>query len=171
MSDLSTIEPLTRQHDRTQFDCGYESLDRWLRTIASQAQKADSARTFVIHRDWRVVGYYSLTMSSVDREDPPQELTRSLPAYPVGAVLLARLAVDKTEAGQGLGADLLLDSMLRSLRAVDTVAAPLYMVDAIDERAANFYKHFGFVSAPTQELRLFRSFRDIRASVAAASPS
>ncbi len=63
----------------------------------------DSARTFVLTRDGRVLGYFSLTMGSVLRADAPSKLVRGLPAYSVGMVLLARLAVDREEQGQGLG--------------------------------------------------------------------
>jgi hypothetical protein len=57
----------------------------------------DSARTFVATRSGRIVGYFSLTMGSVLRAEPPAKLVRTMPAYPVGMVLLARLAVDRSE--------------------------------------------------------------------------
>lgn len=162
MNELSPIEPLQKTHDRSAFTCGYEELDNWLKMISSQAQKANTARTFVVHRDRQVVGYYSLAMSSVSRETPPEELTKRFPRYPIGAVLLARLAVDETEAGNGLGAKLLSDALLRGLQAAEVVAAPLFMVDAIDDKAAGFYRHFGFRPAPENSLKLFLRVADIR---------
>lgn len=169
MNELSPIELLTRQHDRTRFNCGNPELDHWLQAYARQAQDANSARTFVVHRDMRVVGYYSLAMASVEREVPPPELTKKLPRYPVGAALLARLAVDVTEAKRGLGAELLRDSMERSVQAVDIFAAPVFMVRAIDDAAAEFYKHFGFVPAESDDRMLFLSINAIRESIREAA--
>lgn len=171
MSELSPIEPLTSSHDRSSFECEEEALTNWLRTVAGQAQKADTARTFVVHREDRVVGYYSLAMSSVSREVPPAEWTKRFPLYPVGAVLLARLAVDKSEIGNGLGAALLMDALYRGLGAAEAVAAPFFMVDAISDRAAGFYRHFGFKPAPENPLKLFLRVADIRLTAERAHES
>jgi hypothetical protein len=70
----------------------------------------DSARTFVVARDTRVVGYISLTMGSALRADAPIKLVRGLPVYPVGMVRLARLAADHRDKGEGLGALLLAEA-------------------------------------------------------------
>jgi GNAT superfamily N-acetyltransferase len=68
--------------------------------------------------------------------------------YPLPVVLLARLAVDRRHQRAGLGASLLLDALQRVIRASDEIAVRAIIVDAIDESAASFYRHFGVESSP-----------------------
>jgi GNAT superfamily N-acetyltransferase len=128
----------------------------------------DTARTFVLCHEEVVVGYVSLTMGSVRREEAPSSLVRGLPGYPVGMVLLARLAVDRREQGRGLGRRLLAEALRLAVRAGEAVAARLVVVDAIDEEAAAFYRRNGFVAVPEHPARLFRRMKDVRASLDAA---
>ncbi len=159
------LERLDSHHDLSEFDSGNDELDGWLRRHALAAQQMDSARTFVLtYQDW-VVGFFSLTMGSVLRQDAPARLVRGLPTYPVGMVLLARLAVDRREQGRGLGGTLLAEALRKALAAGEAAAARLVVVDAIDEDAARFYERYGFVPAPEHRLRLYRRMKDIARSL------
>jgi GNAT superfamily N-acetyltransferase len=162
------LERLGPHHDLSAFDSGNPVLDDWLRRHALAAQQMDSARTFILTRDDRVLGYFSLTMGSVRRQDAPASLVRGLPAYPVGMVLLARLAVDRTEQGKGLGASLLAEALRKAVSAGEAAAARLVVVDAIDDAAVAFYERHGFVAAPEHPDRLYRRVKDVRASLEGA---
>lgn len=159
------LERLDSHHVLSEFDSGNEELDGWLRRHALAAQQMDSARTFVVTYQGRVVGFFSLTMGSVLRRDAPARLVRGLPAYPVGMVLLARLAVDRSEQGRGLGGTLLAEALRKASVAGEAAAARLVVVDAIDEHAARFYERYGFVPAPGHRLRLYRRMKDIARSL------
>jgi predicted N-acetyltransferase YhbS len=159
------LERLDTHHDLSEFDSGNDELDGWLDRHALAAQQMDSARTFVLTRNALVVGYFSLTMGSVLRADAPAKLVRGLPAYPVGMVLLARLAVDHREQGKGMGALLLAEALRKSVAAGEAVAARLVVVDAIDDAAVRFYERFGFIAAPGHPDRLYRRMKDISASL------
>lgn len=163
------VQRLRRDHDVTGFDSGTDELDDWLHQHALAAQEMDTARTFLLIRGRQVVGYFSLTMGSVLREEAPAGLVRGMPGYPVGMVLLARLAVDRRHQGQGLGALLLTEALRKALTAGESAAARLVVVDAIDEQAADFYRHHGFLPAPEHPLRLYRRIKDIRASLESGS--
>jgi GNAT superfamily N-acetyltransferase len=160
-----SLERLGAHHDTAAFGSGSDELDDWLQRHALASQQMDSARTFVLMRDERVVGYFSLTMGSVLREDAPAKLVRGLPAYPVGMVLLARLAVDRSEQGAGLGGLLLTEALRKAVDAGDAAAARLVVVDAIDDNAVAFYRHHGFVLAPGHDHRLYRRTKEIQASM------
>jgi predicted N-acetyltransferase YhbS len=155
------LERLDTHHDLSTFDSGNDELDGWLQRHGLAAQQMDSARTFVLTNHDRVVGYFSLTMGSVLRQDAPAKLVRGLPAYPVGMVLVARLAVDRREQGSGLGGTLLAEALRKAVAAGDAAAARLVVVDAIDENAARFYERHGFLPAPEHPLRLYRRMKDI----------
>jgi GNAT superfamily N-acetyltransferase len=159
------LERLDAHHDLAAFDSGNEELDGWLQRHALAAQEMDSARTFVLTRNDRIVGYFSLTMGSVLRADAPAKLVRGLPSYPVGMVLLARLAVDRREQGKGMGALLLAEALRKAIAAGEAAAARLVVVDAIDDAAVRFYERFGFITAPDHPRRLYRRMKDVRASL------
>ncbi|MFC6706182.1 GNAT family N-acetyltransferase [Flexivirga alba] len=159
------LERLREEHNVATFRSGQGALDNWLHNHAQAAQQIDSARTFVLIQGEDVVGYFSLTMGSVLRADAPRRLARGLPAYPVGVVLLARLAVESDHQGEGLGGLLLAESLRKAVAAGDAAAARLVVVDAIDEAAAHFYTHYGFLSVPEHPMRLYRRTKDIRASL------
>lgn len=152
-------------HDLGGFDSGNDELDGWLSRHALAAQEMDSARTFVITRNDRIVGYFSLTMGSVLRAAVPARLVRGLPAYPVGMVLLARLAVDRREQGHGLGGLLLAEALRKAVTAGEAAAARLFVVDAVDDTAVRFYERYGFIAAPGHPNRLYRRIKDIRTSL------
>jgi GNAT superfamily N-acetyltransferase len=164
------LERLSAGHDVTGFASGKEELDSWLHRHALAAQQMDSARTFLLVRDGQgsennIAGYFSLTMGSVLRADAPPKLVRGLPSYPIGMVLLARLAVDGSEQGQGFGALLLSEALRKAVAAGEVAAARLVVVDAIDDEAAKFYAHYGFIPTAGHPLRLYRRMKDIRASL------
>lgn len=158
------LQRLDPHHQLGEFHSGNESLDRWLQIHALASQRMDIARTFVVADAERVAGYFSLTMGSVQRAEAPPALVRGLPAYPVGMVLLARLALDARDQGHGLGGLLLTEALRKAVAAGEAVAARLIVVDAIDEGATRFYAHHGFVAVPDHPLRLYRRMKDIRAS-------
>jgi len=162
---LSPIEKLAKEHDVAAFDCGKPALNDWLRRFALTNQQADSARTYVIHRGGRVAGYYSLSAGSVRREESPARVAKGLAKHPIGVILLARLAVDLTERGAGLGKALLVDALMRSLGAGDAVGARAILVHAIDDEATAFYRRFGFEPSPLDPRQLMLLMKDLRATV------
>lgn len=154
---LYATVPLGPQHNRTDFSCGTESLDRYLKQQSSQDVKRKIAQAFVrcAGDTEDVIGYYTLSMTAIELDSLPAALSRRLPRYPrVPAALLGRLAVDTRAQGTGLGRMLLLDAMRRSYEASRGVAAYGLVVDAIDERAARFYRSHEFVPLTTDGARL-----------------
>jgi GNAT superfamily N-acetyltransferase len=162
-SPLSSVEAILEIHDVSRFDCGgHESLNDWLKRFAVANQKNESARTYVVHRNGLVVGYYSISAGSVTLEEAPARISKGLARHPIPVILLARLAVDKDEKGTGLGKALLKDALLRIAQAADIVGARAVLVHAIDEPAKRFYLHFGFEPSPIHELQLMLLMKDLR---------
>jgi len=155
------LERLEAHHKVSDFDCGNDELNGWLQRHALAAQQMDSARTFVLVHQGRIIGYFSLTMGSVLRRDAPARLVRGMPGYPVGMVLLARLAVDRGHQGRGVGGALLAEALRKAIAAGEAAAARLVVVDAIDDSAARFYERHGFFRIPEHSLRLYRAMKDI----------
>ena len=160
------IESLTQAHDLSRFDCGTASLNEWLQRFAWQNQQADAAKVYVAHRrDNVVAGYHSLTASSVRRDDATARVVKGLANHPIGAALLGRLAVDRGQKGKGLGKALLLDALMRTAQAADTIGIRALLVHAIDEDARRFYLHFNFEPSPVDPLHLMFLIKDLRALI------
>ncbi|MGH9066535.1 MAG: GNAT family N-acetyltransferase [Acidimicrobiales bacterium] len=104
-------------------------------------------------------------MGSVERRGVPSRFGRGQPD-PIPVLLLARLALDRSEQGMGLGADLLQEALGRAVAGARQYGARAVIVDAIDDRAAAFYRHHGFVSL--LERRLYRRVGDIERSLRCA---
>jgi GNAT superfamily N-acetyltransferase len=159
------------RHDASSFDCGKESLNTWIRNLAGQSARRGLARTFVTcDLDGRVRGYYALTATSISIEATTEAVRKRLPThFPVPAILLARLAVDDAEQGRGLGRSLLADALERIILAAEQVGVRAILVDAIDEEAAAFYRHYGFDCALGPRT-LMITLTDLRASMQPGPP-
>ncbi len=161
---------LAPEHQLEGFDCGKPDLNTWLVRSARHTAANNTARTFVwtpVEEPTRVVAYYSLAGHIVERSSMPTKLSRGSPDFSP-AILLARLALDKTLHGQGLGGTLLAHALSRAARATQYVAARFLIVDAADESAVTFYLKYGFIRVP-DDSRLYRKISDISRDIADAS--
>jgi GNAT superfamily N-acetyltransferase len=166
-SDPASLGP---DHILEGFDCGRASLNIWLTRYARQAAAAGSARAYVVldSEQERVVGYHALAAAGVERASATPRVIKGMPQYPIPVVLLARLAVDLSVAGRGLGAWLLRDAMTRTLSASETIGVRAMLVHALDDEASRFYRRHGLEPSPTDELHLMILIKDIVASLNAA---
>jgi GNAT superfamily N-acetyltransferase len=165
------IERLGRGHDRASFACGQPDLDDWFRRRASQDERRNVARVFVaVDRALGVVGFYTLSSFALAIDELPDEISRKLPRYgAIPAALIGRLARDERARGRGIGELLLADAIRRVLGAGESVAVFAIVVEAKDERAAEFYRSFGFVPFPTRPRRLFLPTATAMTAFAAAT--
>jgi hypothetical protein len=104
LTELRRPEPLDLNlHDRSTFDSGSPDLDEWLRRYSTQNRRRNTAATWVITTaDSAVVAYVGLAMTSIDRGDAPSSVAKLAPD-PVPALLIGRLAVDRSHAGSASG--------------------------------------------------------------------
>jgi len=159
-------ELLDRSHLTEQFCCGKESLDFWLKRFALRNQGGGTARTYVIQREQAVLGYYSLCPGGLARKFALADILKGQGKLnPIPAVLLARLAVDESEHGKGLGKALLKDALLRAVQGAHTIGGRVIFVHAIDENARVFYEHFGFEQSPFDENTLMLLMQDARSAL------
>lgn len=163
MSEPLRIEKLRADHVIDGFDCGREALNRYLARFALANQKSGAAQTYVAVASEVVVGYHSLAVGEVARDEAPERLGKGLAHHPIPIMLLARLAVSVEWQGRGLGSGLLKDAMRRTIQAADIAGIRAFAVHAKDEAARGFYEHYGFQPSPTDPLHLFLLIKDIRA--------
>ncbi len=159
-SDLLAPAKLTADHIVDDFDCGYSVLNNWLYRYALQNQQSNAAMTFVVCRQNRVVGYYSLAVGAVHHEVVPARIKKGLARYPIPIMVLARLAVDLRDQGHGIGKGLLKDAVLRTLQAAKFAGIRAIFVNAKDEKARRFYERFDFEPSPVDPLKLMLLIKD-----------
>ncbi|NQU36788.1 MAG: GNAT family N-acetyltransferase [Actinobacteria bacterium] len=153
-------------HEVIAFDCGTPSLNLWLNGQALRDQNAGQNRTHVWTSpdDLGVVAFYSLSpiIDIRQRLAVPRSVHRGYAMIP--GYLLARLALDRTLHGQGLGGELLVDATSTAVEAARAGGGRVLYVDAIDDAAMRFYEHFGFVQTAVP-MRLVAKISDLADSL------
>lgn len=141
-------------------------LDSWLKQRALKNEQGAS-RTYVVTEEQSdvVIAYYALAVGAILHEDAVENVRKGMPK-PVPAILLGRLAVDRRWQGRGLGAGLLKDAVIRSLRLAEQVGVRALFLHALDDEAADFYKKWGFDPSPVDPLMLMITLEDARLSIA-----
>jgi GNAT superfamily N-acetyltransferase len=157
------IEKLRRGHDRSGFDCGEPDLNEFLRKHAGQNQRKKLSTTYVAVEAGMsdVLGYYSISSGQIEGEDLSDEQRAGLPRYPVPAVKLARIAIDRRVQGRGLGRSLMIDALRRILAVAEIVGIHAVEVDAMSPVARDFYLKLGFQPLQDDELHLYISLRTV----------
>lgn len=164
LKNIVAPQPLKERHDTSKFDCGISSLNEWIKKRALKNEALGASRTYVICCKNVIIGYYSLSVGSVEPERVPSSLKRNMPKS-IPIMLLGRLAVDKNYHSQKLGSSLLRDALLRTLQVSQDVGIKAMMVEAISNDAKNFYKKFGFRNSPIEERLLFITMEEVKHSL------
>ena len=77
------IALLGEEHDRSSFTCGMESLDRYLKTQASQDVRRKANAVFILSEigdPARILGYYTLCAMAIAQGDAPENARKHIPA-------------------------------------------------------------------------------------------
>jgi hypothetical protein len=127
------LEALDAVHELEGFDSGNEALDQWLSQHARTAT-GQGTRTYVVLDDERVVGSVAIAPHLIDREVLPRSAGRGAPRQ-IPAILLAKLALDRSLQGQGLGSELMVVALETIVVAARLAGGRYVVVDAIDAAA------------------------------------
>jgi GNAT superfamily N-acetyltransferase len=158
--------PLADHHDVAKFACRSAEQTEWLRRHARQSTNMGTTKVFVVTEadDPSVVAYYAWCMAHLSATDAPARLRKGAGRYPQPVALLARLGVDTRHEGQGLGAALLRDVLVRAAALSDRIGCRGVLVHAESDEARAFYAHLvpEFEQSPTDPLHLALLLKDIR---------
>ncbi|MBN1961097.1 MAG: GNAT family N-acetyltransferase [Deltaproteobacteria bacterium] len=162
---LWVFEQINKHHDRENFDCGIDELNRYFRKYARQNDAKNIGRTIVaIHPDTKLVaGYYTISSGSVVFENLPEQIRKGLGRYPIPVATLGRLAVDRNAQGFRLGETLLLHALQQAWQMNQKIAIYGVVVTAKNQSAKSFYLKYGFYALLDDPLHLFLSMKKIQA--------
>ena len=166
MAAVTAPRPLTVEDDRTQFDCGRESLNNWFLRHAWDNHAGDVSRVNVICDvvSGEIVGYVTLSAAQIERAFLSKAQQRNRPD-PVPATLLSQLAIHKDHQGQGHAASLLVFALRTSLRAAEIIGSTGVIAHPLDEGVRAFYAKWGFLDLPFDPRRaIFVRMVDLKKS-------
>ena len=173
MTRYAPVEVLSREHDRSTFDCGSEAQTTWLRQFAWQAQQSDTARVYVIrpHGEPRIAGYYAVAAGAIEPSLGTARLAAGAGRYPVPVVILTRLGVDLRDQGHGLGSELVRDAFLQTAAVAQRIGARALLIHAEDATAAAFYARLDPAFEPSRgdPLHLILLLKDLRSAIRRAA--
>ena len=158
------IETLSRDHDRSGFDCGNDALNQYLRKIARQHLNKGISRTFVLVDDdmpTEILGFFTLASCEIFVEKLPHKYAKKYPSK-ASAAKLARLAVAKDRQRQGLGTHMMINAIERVIRVSQNLGIIGFFVNAKDNKAKAYYGQFGFIPLPDSPLELFLPLATLR---------
>jgi GNAT superfamily N-acetyltransferase len=163
---LSRPERLAEAHRLEGFDCGVPALNDWLVRRASQNQGSGASPTFVVQDDGagRVVAYHALASGAVATLPAPGRFRPNLPE-PIPVVVLARLAIDRSQQGRGVGRALFRDAARRVIQAADVIGIRGLLVHAISDEARGFYLKLGLDASPVEDMTLMATLADLKAAL------
>jgi GNAT superfamily N-acetyltransferase len=160
-------EPIRKTHNRQAFDCGEAALNEFLRRYARKSHELGGAKTFLAIDDSdnkTILGFYTLSPASIEYTRAPEVVRRGLARYDVPCFRMPRLAVDLRAQNQGLGGQLLLAAGKRCLFAAAEVGGVALLIDAKNERVAEWYAKYGAVPLLDSPLTLLLPLATIEAA-------
>ncbi|MBS0507740.1 MAG: GNAT family N-acetyltransferase [Proteobacteria bacterium] len=160
--NYAAIRKLAASDQTEGFDCGQPALNQFLQRYALVNQKSHSAQTYVCCQQGEVVGFYSLSVGSVQPQAATPRVMKGMARHPVPVMLLARLAVDLAHQRQGLGQALLKDALLRTAQAAEIAGIRCLLVHAKDDAARRWYEGWEFEPSPTDPYHLFLLLKDLK---------
>ncbi len=154
---MRVVELLDKRHNRDDFNCGNEALNRFLKQTARQHIQKGISRTFVLvdtEQPDIIISFFTLTLCEVRVEKLPPKFAKKYPSK-VAGVKLARLAVNKAYQRQGIGEIMMIEAMRRAVVVAENAGGIGLFVDAKDEAAKTYYNRYGFVSLEDAFLEMF----------------
>lgn len=118
-------------------------MNSWLQRRALRNEKLRVSRTYVSCVDNTVVGYYALAVGSLHHEAVSSKVRRDMPD-PIPVIVLARLAVDQTYQGVGLGQDLARHAFTKCVGISELAGARAVVVHVLSEALKPWYQRLGF---------------------------
>ena len=160
--NLQAPTTLKTDHQTHAFSCGKSTLDEWLKRKALANQTSGASRTFVVSDDrLHVLGYDALAAGAVTHQGATRFIRQNMP-NPIPVMVLARLAIDVRAQGKRLGAALLQDAVFRSVQVSQHTGVRALLVHALNDRARQFYLHFGFQPSPIETMTLMLKLNSLQ---------
>lgn len=157
---------LAATDDTSAFNCGDQEIDTWFREFAYINQRAGMTKNFISSVGESIDGFYSLATGGLSQEDASARVTKGVARHSIPVIILARMGVDLSVQGRGLGTALLTDACLRVASISEDVGVRAFLIHAKNEQVRDFYLSFAeFEPSPTDPRHLILLMKDLRAAI------
>ena len=162
---LVSIKVIQQKSILKNFDCEIDALNEFLSKYALKNDQLGIGKTFVAldHQD-KIVGYFTLATAQVAYQEIPDDYRGKLPKYPIPALRIARLAVDKELKEKGIGKWLLAQAFVKIIQVADVTGIYFIIVDA-KESSKSFCEHYGFIRFNDKNLTYFILVDTVRKAI------
>ncbi len=170
MSDPTyEVVTFTANFELEEFDCGDATYNDWLARHAASSVKAGVCAVYLLierAQDLdRVVGYFAINPTQVERDQAPTSFSRGWP-HSVPAWKLGKLAVHidlRADKDAQWGRLLLREALETIIRVADAGGGKVIVVDADNPGLLDFYLRNGFKSTDTDgDLSLYMKVSTVR---------
>lgn len=146
------IEKLTEDHDVSGFDCGDESINRFLRVRAfkDQSEKYSSTYVMVNEENGDIMAYATVLNSVIRLTDVDKEDFPDFPYEKIPALLLARLGRDVSYRGKRFGETMIKYCVGLAQNLSRLVGCRLVCVDSYADKVPH-YESLGFVRCSEEQ--------------------
>ncbi len=152
---LVSVKEINLKSALKKFDCEVEALNDFHSRYAVKNDELGIGKTFVaLNENNQIVGYFTLATAQVAYQEIPDDFREKLPKYPIPALRIARLAVNKDLKGKGIGKWLLAQAFIKAIHVADVTGLYFIIVDA-KETSKSFYEHYGFHKFFDEDLSYF----------------
>jgi GNAT superfamily N-acetyltransferase len=151
--ELKGPEPIAPHHVVVGFESGLPVLDGWLVARALKNERDGGSRTYVASVVVVVIGCYCLSAGSVMHRVAPGRIRRNMPD-PIPVVLMGLVEVAQPHQGRGIARASDRNAILCTVQAAEMAGIRVLLGHALDEDAAVFYRHLGFVGLAIDPLVL-----------------
>lgn len=152
---LVSVKEISPKSDLKKFDCEVEALNDFLSQYALKNDELGIGKTFVaLYENNQIAGYFTLATAQVAYQEIPDGFRGKLPKYPIPALRIARLAVNKDLKGKGIGKWLLVQAFTKAVHVADVTGLYFIIVDA-KETSKSFYEYYGFHKFFDEDLSYF----------------
>ncbi len=156
--------PIAATHDTASFDCGNSTLNDWLQRRSLKNESSGASRTFVVCEDGTVIGYYSLAVGAIAREEASGKVRRNMPD-PIPVMVLGRLAVDNNWQGKKIGIGMLKDAIQRTIIVAEQSGVRALLVHALSDKVRCYYQYWGFHRSPANDMTLMITLNEARRAI------
>lgn len=152
---LVSVKEISPKSALKKFDCEVDALNEFLSRYALRNDELGIGKTFVaLDEKNQIAGYFTLATAQVAYQEIPDDFRGKLPKYPIPALRIARLAVNKDLKGKGIGKWLLAQAFIKAIHVADVTGLYFIIVDA-EETSKSFYEHYGFHKFFDEDLSYF----------------
>lgn len=152
---LVSVKEISPKSVLKKFDCEVEALNEFLSRYVLKNDELGIGKTFVaLNENNQIAGYFTLATAQVAYQEIPDDFRGKLPKYPIPALRIARLAVEKELKGKGIGKWLLAQAFIKAIHVADVTGLYFIIVDA-KETSKSFYEHYGFHKFFDEDLSYF----------------